>query len=423
MSFRPGRFLGHAAIVFLVLTAALAVFSRFGGSEIALCNLVVRAQKGSTYQLAAPPGSAPEAHREVALHPVTDEPRVRNLILFIGDGMGIGHISAASALLDHAGAVLAMTDTRHLALVRTWAADTVATDSGASGTAIATGFKTRKKAIGVREDGTVVRNLFEAARERGLMTGVVTTSGLVDATPASFTAHVDHRDMYAEILEQMLSSGTDIMIGGDWVGQRKSRKNKTYMRLVHRIGELASEHGYNLARDEAELLVMPAPLLAFFPSRPGFDEQHGPPLAVSARRAIELMADSPEGYILVIESEVTDQMAHTNDIAALVDAIRELDEAVRQVLELTSPAGDTLVLVTADHDTGTPALVDGCYEDHEATVRWATGEHSSQWVPLFAFGPGSEQFSGVLDNTDLPHMAAALLDLAPLPSLADSASN
>ena len=423
MSFRPARFLGHAMVVLLVLVGALVVFSRFGGKALAVGNLVLRAQQGATYPLAAPPGSAPEVRRDLVVDAGTGDRRVRNLILFIGDGMGIGHISAASALLDHPGSILAMTDTRHLALVRTWAADTIATDSAASGTALATGFKTRKKAIGVLEHGAVVRNLFEAARERGLMTGVITTSGLVDATPASFTAHVDHRDMYAEILEQMLSSGTDIMIGGDWVGQRKSRKNKPYMRLVDRIGELASEHGYNLARNEAGLLAMPAPLLAFFPSRPGFDEQHGPPLAVSAGRAIELMADSPEGYILVIESEATDQMAHKNDIAAVVKAMRELDEAVRLVLELTGPAGDTLVLVTADHDTGTPAIVDGFYEDHEAVVRWATGEHSSQWVPLFAFGPGSEVFSGVLDNTELPRLAAALLGLAPLPSLAESSSN
>ncbi len=423
MGFRPGRFLGHAVIALLALATALLVFSRFGGSEIAIGNLVLRAQRGSTYPLAAPPSSASGIQRGLVSAAGAGETRVQNLILLIGDGMGIGHVSAASALLEHPGAVLTMTDTRHVALVRTWAADTIATDSAASGTAMATGFKTRKKAVGVLEDGTVVPNLFEAARERGLMTGVITTSGLVDATPASYTAHVDHRDMYPEILEQMLVSGTDIMIGGDLLRQRKAMKNTAYLSLVERIGELGSEHGYNVARDEAELLVMPAPLLAFLPSRPGFDEQHGPPLAVSARRAIELMADNPEGYVLVIESEVTDQLAHKNNIAALMDGMRELDEAVRQVLELTLPAGDTLVLVTADHDTGTPTLVDGFYEEGEAAVRWATGEHSSQWVPLFAFGPGSEYFTGVLDNTELPRLAATLLGLTPFPGSAESDAN
>ena len=423
MSFRSCRFLVPVLVTLGIIATALVVFSFFGGEELAIGNLVLRAQKGTTYPLQAPQNPIPDARLPVPIDSDSGIPDARNVILFIGDGMGVGHVSAAADLLSFPGGTLAMTDTPHLALVRSWVADNLAPDSASTGTAMATGFKTRKKAVGVLEDGRVVRNLFEVARDHGRSTGVVTTSGVVDATPATFTVHVEWRDDYHEIFEKMLGSGTDLLIGGDWTHFSKAKKNPAYLDLLARAEELGQDHGYQVIRDPSSIATAELPLLALFPPRPAGGNSHGPPLAVTALRAIELLRENPAGFLLLVECEITDEFGHLNDIEEVMNGMRELNDAVAAVLEAVEDHGDTLVVVTADHDTGTLAIVEGDYEEGRATVRWATGDHSSQWLPLFAFGPGAERFAGVLDNTEVGQLMARVLGLEPFPQLADFVGN
>ena len=146
-----------------------------------------------------------------------------------------------------------MIDTPHVALVRTWVADNLAPDSASAGTAMATGFKTRKKAVGVLDDGREVRSLFEVARDQGRATGVITTSGLVDATPATFTVHVESRDDYHEIFEKMLASDTELLIGGDWTHFSKAKKNRAYLDLLARAENLGQADGYQVIRDPSSI--------------------------------------------------------------------------------------------------------------------------------------------------------------------------
>lgn len=406
-----GRFLAHALTTVAMLAVAALIFSCFGGQELAVGNLVLRAQRGASYPLHAPVSTPASTRSSLATGADRGRLEARNLILFIGDGMGIGHVSAASDLLEHVGGPLAMADTPHVALVRTWASNNLSPDSASTGTAIATGYKTRKKAIGVLEDGRTVRNLFEIARDSGRATGVITTSGLVDATPACFVAHVAWRDDYHEIFEQMLASGTDLMIGGDWSHFRKARKNRSYLDLLAHAEELGRKHGYHVIRDPSSVETADLPLLALFPPRPGVGNSHGPPLATTTRRAVDLLRQAPAGFVLMVETEITDELAHANDIEHVMAGMRELNDAVTAALAATEGCGDTLVIVTADHDTGTLAIVGGRYGDGRATVRWATGKHSSQWVPLFAFGPGAGRFAGVLDNTEVGRLMARSLGL------------
>ncbi len=412
-------FIKHALITLLALVAVLAVASLIGKFEIGVGNIVLRTQRGATYPLAPPRSSALAATGPDAPPDPGPQQRPRNAILFIGDGMGVGHVSAASALLAAPGSSLAMAGTKNLGLVRTWAANTLVTDSAASGTAIATGFKTDKKAVGMLGDGRLVRNLFEAARARGLVTGVVTTSGLVDATPASFLAHVASRDDYASIFEQELASGAEVLVGGDWTHQKKARRDAHYRELVASAEELGGRHGFTVVRTAEALAGVSGPVLALFPPRSGSDgDEYGPPLELSTRIVLGFLEKAPTGFVLMVECEVTDKAAHDNDMAAVMEGMRELDQAVAAALRITAPRGDTLVLVTADHDAGSPAITDGDYDEGRATVRWSTDGHSSQWVPLFAFGPGAEAFTGVLENTEIGPRIARLLDLQPLPQLA-----
>lgn len=416
---RIGTFALHALLGLALLAGALGVLSRFGGTDVAVGNLVLRAQHGPSTPLSPPaadvPGPAPWDEERLA-----EAPRPRNVVLFVGDGMGFGHLSAASSLLHGPGGLMELAKTPHVGLMRTWAANDLTTDSAASATALATGFKTDRKMVGMLPDGRVAWNLFEAARVRGLATGMITTTGLADATPACFTAHAAHRDTYHEILEQMLDSRTDLMLGGDWTKKRKARRNPRYMEMVQEIERLGQERGYAVTRDPAAVPSAELPVLGLFPPREETPADHGPELAISTRRALELLAADPDGFVLVVENETTDELAHDNHIERTLHGMRELDAAVAVALEFARGRDDTLVLVTADHDTGTLALVDGVYEDGRATVRWASGEHSSQWVPFFAFGPGAELFGGILDNTWVPQWLSRLLDLQPLPQLAEN---
>jgi alkaline phosphatase len=420
MTSTPRLFIRHALLTLIALVVALAVASLVGNFDIGVGNIVLRTQRGVSYPLSSP---APSTKVDNELkEPQIPEPqqRPRNVILFIGDGMGMGHVSAASDLLIAPGASLAMTDTTNIGLMRTWAANNLTTDSAASGTAIATGYKTAKKAVGVLADGREVRNLIEAARARGMAAGVMTTSGLVDATPASFLAHVDNRDDFAAIFEQALDSGAEVLIGGDFSREPKALRNDRYQDLVASAEALGGQRGYTVVRTPQALQGASGPVLALFPPRSGSRTDHGPPLEVSARCALRLLEKAPAGFVLMIESEVTDTAAHANDIAALVDGMRELDEAVAAALRFADQHGDTLVLVTADHDAGTPAITSGDYQTGRTVVRWATDGHSSQWVPLFAFGPGAEEFTGVLENTQIAPRIGRLLGLEPLPQRAQS---
>ena len=426
-------FLGAASAA-LLLILCLAVFARVGGIELAMGNLVLRSQRGAhaelgtqielgaRAELAAPAPGQPQQAPVLPIQPGSGS-RPRNLILFVGDGMGIGAVSAAAALLEGPGGGLHMMATPHVGLMRTWAVNDLATDSAASATAMATGRKTNLKMVGMLPDGRAVRNIFELARERGYATGVVTTTGLVDATPAAFTSHARHRDHYDTILEQMLASGTDVLVGGDWSNKTKVRENQRYQEMVDNLEDLATDRGFNLLLDPTAVAEVPAPLLALFPPRSDTGDEHGPELAVLTRRALELLATDSEGFVLVVECEITDTQAHSNSIAGTMAGVRELDDAVAVALEFISGRDDTLVLVTADHDTGGLAIVEGEFDRGRAEVRWATGEHTSQWVPMFAFGPGAEHFGGVFDNTWLAQWLAELLDLGKLPQMAENAAD
>jgi len=399
------------------------VFSFFGGAELSIGNLVLRAQNGASFPLDRPAESAPTAPRLELYEDEVFKPLPKNVVVILGDGMGIGAVSAASQLLTPPGVPLAMERAPVTGLMHTWAADILATDSAAAATAMATGRKTDKGVIGLLPDGRAARTLFEAAHDAGLATAVVTTSALADATPGGFLAHVSSRDDYDKVLSQVLDSETDILIGGDWSGKAKAWSQPAYRHVVETAEERGLARGCSVVRAWSDVEAAHPPMIALLPPRPEMPLHHGPPLAEMADRALAILEETGRPYVILIESEVTDEAAHSNDMAELLVAMRELDETVALVLDRVASRDDTLVLVVADHETGGPHLLEGEYDDGEVVVRWAHGYHSSQLVPIFAFGPGSDAFSGVFDNTAFSVRIAALLGLENFPNLADSQHN
>jgi len=355
----------------------------------------------------------PSRPTDLAVPPATDL-APRSIVLVIGDGMGLGHLSAVSALVRGPAGGLAVERAPVVGLVRTWAADTLVTDSAAAASAMATGLKTSKKAVSQQPDGSAPLTLLEAAAAAGMATGVVTTAGLADATPAAFLAHAGHRDEYRTILEQMLTSNATVLIGGDWRRSAKAARQPDYLELV-RDAEAVAGARFTVVRDAAALASAPAPLLALLPARPGSRSAHGPPLAESTRRALDLLGDRAAGFLLVVEQEETDESAHDHDLDAVVAAMTELDEALRVILEHAAAHRDILVVVTADHDTAGLAITDGDLGEGSATLRWLDHDHLNTWVPLFAFGPGAARFAGVLENTDIGRRIAELLGFDGFP--------
>jgi alkaline phosphatase len=230
----------------------------------------------------------------------------------------------------------------------------------------------------------------------------------VDATPAGFLTHAPSRYDYRLILEQLLQSEYDVLIGGDFTRHKRAGRRADYLELVGNLGASAPER-WTIVTDRTGLESASAPMIGLFPPRDGLAYAHGPSLATLAMTALSLLETSPGGFLLALESEEPDEGAHSNSLDRALDGVRELDAAVAEVLEFASRRRDTLVLITADHDTGIPTIVDGTFDSASAEIRWVSDDHTATWVPLFAFGPGADRFAGVYDNTEIRHRIAGLL--------------
>lgn len=402
--------LGCAVVVVLIA-------GRFAPWEITGGNVILRSQRGMTHEFPPPGGGqliVPRNNRhEIELG---DELRPKNVILMIGDGMGVGQFSSASMMLHGPDGQLAVESAPITGLVRTYAGNDLVTDSAAASTAMATGFKAPKTSISTLADGRRPVTLLEAAKSSGLGTGVITTSGLADATPAGFLVHADDRYQYASIFSSILETENDVLIGGTWVHHHKANRDKEYLDLVSRVVELGTAAGYQVVRDESDLAGARIPVLALFEPRGTSASAHGPELAVTARFLLDALGGKEAGFFALVESELSDGFGHKNSISGVVEAVREFDEAVAYAVAWAEERNDTLVLVTSDHDTGGLGVTDGDYEDGTAAVRWVCDMHTGQWVPLFAFGPGAEHFGGVMDNTDIGILIAKLLGIEDFPN-------
>jgi alkaline phosphatase len=399
-----------AAILLAVIT--LFVWGLMDQFELSLGPLILKSQRGISHSLPIPTDSILKPRQPLQTAATELQARPRSVILIIGDGMGLGQVSSTSALLQGPAGGLALEQAPVVGLVQTFAADNLVTDSAAAASAMATGFKTNCKMVSQLADGSEPLTLFEAAAAKGLATGVVTTSGLMDATPAAFTAHESHRNNEAAILTDQLRSGTDLMIGAAW----------GHLDHIDEEPELAAAldqartAGYSLVTSEAELQAASIPLVALLLPDPESPDRGDAPLPSLVSKAIAELAGTGQGFVLLVEQEETDQWGHDNDIRGVVAGAAELDAAIKVVLELTEHDPEILVLITADHDTGGLGLVRNRSSMAMADVRWTSDEHTSTWVPLFAFGPGAERFNGVLDNTEIARRLGELLELQGFPA-------
>lgn len=322
----------------------------------------------------------------------------KNVILFIGDGMGVSHVTLARLLR---GGEFQMGRMPVTGLYTSHSASSFVTDSAASATAIATGVKTTNRMVGVDPSGRAHATVLEKAEELGMATGLVTTASFWDATPASFAAHHTSRYDAPIIIEQMLSKGIELIAGGGLADFESGK--------LPQLDALAAGAGMVLVRPgEALPRGGDVRVLAVFQGQMNDVDFPEAPIPLLAEWAIGRLSADPDGFFLLVEHEGTDTSSHANENADLIRSLRSLDAAVGKALEFASRRGDTLVIVTADHETGSLELAEGP-TPNETTLKWATKGHSGEALPLFAYGPGALRFTGMLDNTDIAKILFELL--------------
>lgn len=327
----------------------------------------------------------------------------KNIILLIGDGMGIGAITAARCAGPGPNGRLMMDSMPVTGFALTHPVDVLVTDSAASGTALATGAKTRNGMIGQGPNDARLRSILEAARDMGKSTGVVTTDALTGATPAAFFAHVKNRGQADDIAAQVLPSRMNIAFGGG-----KSRfipkTDKQDGRDDGRdIMDEARKRGYDVVTTPEELRKATGDRMLGL-----FDDSSNPALDELTAKAISVLNRNPKGFFVMVECSWPDGGGHANNAELVVKGVRALDAALGKALELAKSDGHTLVVVTADHETGGLAIQNADDKNPGFKPQWTGGGHTANMVAVYAFGPGSERFAGTHDNTGIPKIFAEL---------------
>lgn len=314
--------------------------------------------------------------------------RPKNVILLIGDGMGVTQIYAGATANK---GKLFLDNFKHVGFSRTQSANRYVTDSAAGGNAIATGHKTNNYMIGKDAQGNPVPSILKIAQQNGLATGIVVTTSMLDATPANFVAHVDHRDMMPEIASQFVSSDVDVFIGGgiEHFNDREDNRNL--------LEELAQK-GYQVYDNIESIKSVKEGKLAGFLKENKVDVR-GNQLKETTEVALDILNNSKKGFFLMVEGSEIDGGGHENDMKFMIDEMLDFDRTVGKALEFAEKDGRTLVIVTADHETGGVTLTGGNMETGEVTGRFTTGGHTGVMVPVFAYGPGAEYFTGINENT------------------------
>lgn len=337
--------------------------------------------------------------------PAIRSERPLRIIFCIGDGMGFSQVTFARSRAVGSGGKLYMEQMPVSGAVRTYSADNVITDSAAAATALACGVKTLNGHIGVTPDKQPHASILERLDQKGWRTGLVATSAITHATPAGFASHVPNRGMEQEIAAQMLLGGIDVLLGGGrafWISENGLRKDGRDL-----IAEAAGA-GFQIAYTREQMQdLRPGPVLGLFADKEMTTFSPEPSLPQLARKAIELLSAesddwfAPEPrFFLMIEGSQIDWACHDNNADNLVRQLLLFDQAVKEALDFAAKDKRTLVIVTADHETGGLTLAKE-KDSNSLRARWSTKDHTGSDVPLYAFGPGAGEFSGALDNTDL----------------------
>ena len=327
----------------------------------------------------------------------------KNVIFFIGDGMGVHQVFAA--LTANKGQ-LNLEYLKQLGFSKTQSADHYVTDSAASGTAMATGHKTKNLMVGMTPDSMPIPNLVEFAEKKGLATGIVVTSAINHATPATFIAHHWNRFEKKEVTKDYQDIDFDVAIGG---GLKYFNGNENQPALL----PFFKNHGYQIVTRMDQLAkVKSGKLLALLAEDAmprAVDVPHY--LETSVEVALNILSQNKQGFFLMVEGSQIDWGGHDNETGYIIEETLALDRALGRALKFAEKDGNTLILCTADHETGGMVVVNGNIGMGEVYAKYVTESHTPVMVPSFSVGPGSESFTGIFPNTYIFETIKSLLNL------------
>jgi alkaline phosphatase len=330
--------------------------------------------------------------------------KIKNIIFMIGDGMGL-HQMYCGMTANHNR--LNIESCTHTGLSKTCSADRYITDSAAGGTALATGTKTKNGMIGMSPDSVNVYSSMALAKARGLRTGLVVTSPITHATPASFYAHQVNRNMYEAIADDLLAFDMDVAIGG---GRDHFEKREDKVCLTDKF----RTRGYQIAYTEAELqAISEGKTLALLADVDmPVASQRGIMLSKSVDKALTLLSEeNKKGFFLMVEGSQIDYQGHNNNADELILEMLDFDRAVGRAIAFAKEDGHTLVVITADHETGGLIILNGDMDKGTVETTFTTDNHTAVPVPVYAFGVGAERFTGIMQNTDICNKILAALKI------------
>ncbi|MCB0578073.1 MAG: alkaline phosphatase [Phaeodactylibacter sp.] len=328
------------------------------------------------------------------------EKKAKNIILLIGDGMGLAQASTAFYFQEAEPNFVRFPV---IGLHQNPATDALITDSAAGATAFSTGYKSYNAAIGVDSDTISRPTILELAARQGKSTGLIATSSITHATPASFFAHTAHRNNAEDIAGQLPAAPVDFFAGGglQYFNQRTDGANyldslaaRGFQVYTHKLERPATldpgkKYGYLLAPD----------------GLPKMQEGRGDFLPTATKLALDCLSQDKDGFFLMVEGSQIDWGGHNNDPEYVIQETLDFDRAIGVALDFAEKDGNTLVVVTADHETGGMSLsaaevrMQADYRHIKPT--FSTGGHSASLIPVYAYGPGAALFMGVYQNNDI----------------------
>lgn len=358
-------------------------------------------------------------------------PEAKNVIYLIGDGMGLG---AVTSLLLSEDSVTGFEMSPTVGLVETSSANNHVSDSPAGGTALATGVRTKNGYIGLDPEGQKLTSIMHKAQEMGKRTGIVVNTTLTEATPAAFYANVTKRSMTYDIAKQFTESQVDVAIGTglepfydrpdsldltatlidkgydvylNWEAVLNTTSDKFVGILPFADVHRRDADKVTASAADGQEVCLAAKMAA---SSEGNETQHfsEPTLYLqkASAKALEVLSrNNRNGFFLMIESAIIDGYGHNNDGEGLITEMREFDNTLRHLIEYVNQNPETLLVVTADHETGGVGV---SYKNHEVggsaplSMSFSTHGHTGTVVPVFAYGAGAESFGGVMKNADIP---------------------
>lgn len=331
-----------------------------------------------------------------------------NIILLIGDGMGLTQISAAMYSNNNR---LALAKFPVIGFHKSHAANELITDSAAGGTAIACGIKTNNGNIGTDENGLPTLSILEELDSMKFSTGMIVTSTIVHATPAAFAAHRARREMYEEIALDYLDANVDLLIGGGrQYFQNREMDDRDLVNEFENKGYVVMDQLYTTMNKIK--WPLDKNLLYFTADKQPLTVSGGRNyLSFAVRQGVQYLEQkSNKGFFLLVEGSQIDWMNHANDGRGVVMETLDFDRAIWEAIQYANRKGNTLVLVTADHESGGMSI-EADSRMNKLKYGFTTNGHTAAMIPVFAYGPGSNLFRGIYENTTIYHKMRAALGL------------